>query len=149
MLLVSASAGVGVAQSGNPAWADDLYDQMSSMVEPYNDNVADANLGVAGDQLADRRVNVYITSGDETAVFSFYMDADNRITDLQPEAHPDAQLKMTTSKATLESLAASDNPAADFRSAVANDDIVIAGEDGHIVEQVKWTVINVVKGFVL
>jgi hypothetical protein len=148
--LLAAAAPSALAQTGSdadaPEWEDEAYETFSEMVPKYNERVSEIDLGIAGDQLADRRVNVYIEDGDQTAVYSFYMDERNRIRDLQRGAHPDAQLKITTRIDVLEAVASADDPAAAFRVAVRNDEIRIAGERGHPVEQAKWTVVNAVKG---
>lgn len=148
--LLAAVAPGALAQTGSdadaPPWSDEAYETVSEMVPKYNERVSEIDLGIAGDQLADRRANVYIEDGDQTAVYSFYMDEQNRIQDLQRGAHPDAQLKITTTRDLLEAVASADDPAAAFREAVRNDEIRIAGERGHPVEQVKWTVVNAAKG---
>jgi len=144
--LLAAAAPSALAQTDAPEWEDEAYETVSEMIPKYNERVSEIDLGIAGDQLADRRANVYIEDGDQTAVYSFYMDEANRIQDLQRGAHPDAQLKITTTRDVLEAVASADDPAAAFRVAVRNDEIRIAGERGHPVEQVKWTVVNTVKG---
>lgn len=147
-LLITAAAPAAVAQSDDQ-WKTDLYDDLSTSVGVFNANVDNVSLGTAGDQLAGKRVNLYVTDGDDQMVASFYMDGDNHITELQPEAHPDASLKMTTDRATVGAIVNSQNPAADFRQAVIDGRITINGEDGHFVEQVKWAVINLLARFLL
>jgi len=144
--LLAAAVPGALAQTDAPAWEDEAYETVSEMVPKYNERVSEVDLGIAGDQLADRRANVYIEDGDQTAVYSFYMDEQNRIRELQRGAHPDAQLKITTTRDVLEAVASADDPAAAFREAVRSDEIRIAGERGHPVEQAKWTVVNAIKG---
>jgi hypothetical protein len=148
VLLVVSVASPVVAQSDDQ-WKSDLFAQFESHADLFNDNIDNVSLGVAGDQLADHRVNLYVADGDDELVMSFYMDSNNHITDLRMEAHPDASLKMETDRGTVESILASQTPASDFRDAVADDRIVISGERGHLVEQVKWIVVNLVKSFLL
>lgn len=147
-LLLASSAPVAVAQADDQ-WKTDLYGQLSTSVDVFNANVDNVSLGFAGDQLADKRVNLYVNDGDDRMVASFYMDGDNHITDLRQEAHPDAQLKMTGDRETVEAVIGSATPAADFRDAVVDGSIVISGEDDAFVERVKWGVINLLKGFLL
>jgi len=142
VLLVGAMTGSAVAQSG----ADDagLYDSLEEMVPLYNDNADSVDLGpisLAGTS------NIYIEDGDSVVTYSLTMDGNNRITDLSDALSEDAKRKITTDRATIEDLATANNPAAAFRDAVANDDIVITGEDGQTVERIKWAVINAFKGF--
>ena len=148
-LLVAVSSPAAVAQSDDDEWQTGLYDQFASSVGAFNANIDNVSLGVAGGQLANHRVNLYVTDGDERLVASFYMDGDNHITDVQRGAHEDASLRMATDRDTVESILASQTPAAYFRTAVADDRVVIRGERGNPIEQVKWAVINVIKPFVL
>lgn len=147
-LLVGA-AGPVAAQSDEPAWSDSLYDQFAGMVGEYNENVEPSDLGVASNLLAGKSVNIYVEGDGGTAVYSFTMDDGNRITDLSRERNPDAQLKMTTDRATVQRVSSSSNPAAAFQTAVESGDIVIGGEDGHLVEQVTWGVVNALRGVLM
>ena len=143
VLLVSALAGGAVAQADD---GDDLYESLEEMVPAYNENADAVDLGpitLAGTS------NVYIQDGDSVVVYSLTMDDENRITALEESASEDAVRKITTDRATLTDIAAAENPASAFRDAVANDDIVISGEDGQLVEGIKWGVINLFKGFFL
>lgn len=144
VLVVSAVAGSGVAQSD--ASDDDLYESLEQMVPVYNENADSLDLGPVN--LAGTS-NVYIHDGDSTVVYSVTMDSQNRITELNDTSSPDAKRKITTDRETIERITSADNPAAAFRTAVENDDIVITGEDGRVVEQVKWVVVNAIKGFLL
>jgi len=141
-LLVSAATGGTVAQSdGGDA---DLYESLEDMVPLYNENADSVNLGpvsIAGTN------NIYIDDGDSVVTYSLVINDQNRITALNDSPSEDAKRKITTDRATIEDLATASNPAAAFRTAVANDDIVITGEDGQTVERVKWAVINAFKGF--
>ena len=143
VLLASALAGGAVAQSDD---GDDLYESLEEMVPAYNANAESVDLGpinLAG------TTNIYIDDGGDDVTYSITMDGDNRITALDDARSDDAVRKITTDRETLESIAAADNPAAAFRDAVAADDIVISGENGQIVEGIKWAVINLFKGFFL
>ena len=142
MLAIGAVTGGAVAQSsGEDA---DLYESLEEMVPTYNENADSVDLGpvsIAGTS------NIYIEDGDSVVTYSLTMDGNNRITDLSDALSEDAKRKITTDRATIEDLATANNPAAAFRDAVANDDIVITGEDGQTVERIKWAVINAFKGF--
>lgn len=143
VLLVSALAGGAVAQSDS---GDDLYESLEEMVPAYNANADAVDLGPVN--LAGT-MNIYIEDGSSEVVYSITMDGQNRITALDDSRDEDAVRKITTDRETIETIAAADNPAAAFRDAVANDDIVITGEDGQFVEGVKWAVVNFLKGFLL
>ena len=141
-LLVSAAAGGAVAQSDSGD--ADLYESLEDMVPLYNENADSVNLGpvsIAGTN------NIYIDDGDSVVTYSLVINDQNRITALNDSPSEDAKRKITTDRATIEELTTASNPALAFRDAVANDDIVITGEDGQVIERVKWTVINAFKGF--
>lgn len=142
VLLVTAATGGAVAQtSGSDAG---LYESLEEMVPVYNENADSVDLGpisLAGTS------NIYIEDGDTTITYSLTMDDGNRITDLSDSVDENAKRKITTDRATIEELTTANNPAAAFRNAVANDDIVITGESGQTVERIKWAVINAFKGF--
>jgi len=144
MLAIGAVTGGAVAQSsGEDA---DLYESLEEMVPTYNENADSVDLGpvsIAGTS------NIYIEDGDSVVTYSMTIDDQNRITDLSESPDDDAVRKITTDRETIERLTTADNPARAFRDAVANDDIVITGEDGQTVEQIKWAVINAFKGFFL
>lgn len=141
ILLVSAAAGSAVAQSDDDAG---LYESLEEMVPVYNENADSVDLGPVS--LAGTS-NIYIEDGASVVTYSMTMDEDNEITALDASPNGDAKRKITTDRATIEELTAATNPAAAFRDAVANDDIVITGEDGQTIERAKWAVINVFKGF--
>jgi len=142
VLLVSAVTGSAAAQSDSGDAG--LYESLEEMVPVYNDNADSVDLGPVS--LAGTS-NIYIEDGASVVTYSIVMDKQNRITALNDRPSEDAKRKITTDRATLEALTAASNPAAAFRNAVANDDIVITGEDGRTIERVKWTVINTFKGF--
>jgi hypothetical protein len=144
VLVATAAAGGVTAQSDSGD--GDLYESLEQMVPVYNQNAESLDLGpvtLAGTS------NIYIQDGDSTVTYSVTMDRQNRITELRAAPNSDARRKITTDRETIEEISSADNPAAAFRTAVKNDDIVISGEDGRIVEQVKWWGINAVKGFLL
>jgi hypothetical protein len=141
-LLVGAATGGAVAQSASGD--ADLYESLEEMVPVYNENADGVDLGpvsIAGTN------NIYIDDGDSVVTYSLVIDGQNRITALNDSPSEDAKRKITTDRATVEELTTASNPALAFRDAVANDDIVITGEDGQTVEKVKWAVINAFKGF--
>ncbi|MFB6130688.1 MAG: hypothetical protein ABEJ28_07710 [Salinigranum sp.] len=160
--VVVSSAGLAVAQSnGGPSWEAQVYSQFSGQVSEFNKNVDNVDLGPAGKRLAGTSANVYVEGPDGTATFSFKMDENNHITDLSRDTVSEADLKITTSRATVEAIASSKNPAATFRSAYAKGDIsiqadyglggAISGKHGGIVKGVTnwgfWKAAGIFKGF--
>ncbi|WP_435075543.1 hypothetical protein [Halorubrum sp. HHNYT27] len=143
ILLTSALSG-GVAADTHDD--EDLFESLEEMVPAYNENAENVDLGpinLAG------TTNIYIEDGDSELTYAVTMDDRNRITSLDDSSSDDAVRKITTDRQTLEDIAASENPAAAFKDAVRDNDIVITGEDGEFVENLKWAVINAVKGFFL
>jgi hypothetical protein len=160
-LALPAGAVPATAQSGaQPAWADDLFGDLQDMQPRFNANITDAEMNFAErqvfNQLAGNDVNVYFVGTD--VVFSFHMDDDGTISELRQSRRDDADLKMEMTRPTAEELVALDNPVPQFVSAVRDgrvvrrdgertvEGIVVNGEDGRIVKQATWTVINTVKG---
>jgi hypothetical protein len=152
-----AAAGVpAAAQSDQPAWADELFTDLQDMQPRFNSNVGDVEMNFAErqvyNQLTGNVVNVYFVNTD--VAFSFYMRPDGTITDLRQSRRDDASLKMLMTRQTAENLVALDNPVPQFVDHVQNgrrtggtvEGIVINGEDGKLVKQATWTVINTVKG---
>jgi hypothetical protein len=146
LVLLAAVAGPAAAQSDDPPAEASTYDTFVEMSELYNERAASLDLGVAERLLAGARVNAYVTDGDEVTAFSFALDDQMRIVDVRPEPDEEATVRVETDRATVQGIIDSENPAAAFRSAVANDDIRIEGERGHFVSQAVWTVANGLKG---
>ncbi|WP_277553433.1 hypothetical protein [Halobaculum limi] len=149
-LVLIAGAGAPVAaQSDRPDWSSEVFADLQTGFALYNDHSGDLDLGPLAGQLENKRVNLYISDGGETAVYSFRMTGEGKIVDLRESAHDDASLRMETDRSTMEGIAGSSNPANAFADAVVNDDIVIKGEQGNVVAQITWGVLNVLKGFLL
>lgn len=149
LLVVSvASVGVGsaLAQSDQPAWGDEMFEDFGGFVSAYNENVDASDLGIAAGQLKDERVNLIVTDSDGTeATASFRMNGQLQIQDLEQGTRDDATLKMTTDRATIERILESNNPATTFQNALTGGDIRIDGLG--LVNSVKWTVINILASF--
>jgi hypothetical protein len=147
LALLVFTSGVAVAQSGSasdqPAWAAEAFAEYEGMVGVYNESITSVDVGVAGEQLANERVNLVVTDTNGTAAtISFRMDSQLRMTELQLGEHPDATLRMSTDRATFDGILAADNPAVAFRNAVTNGDITFDGLG--TTNAVKWSVINTV-----
>ena len=135
-LLASAPAGGAAAQTDD---GDDPYGPFEEAVPACNAN-ADAvdpgPINPAGTTTAS------VQDGDAEAVYSLTVDGQNRIIALEDGRSGDAVRQRTTDRATPVGIAAADNPAAAFRDAAANGDIVVGGEDGRVIEGVNWGAIN-------
>lgn len=144
------------AQTDQPAWADELFTDLQDMQPRFNANITDAEMNFAErqvyNQITGNVVNVYFVNTG--VVFSFYMRPDGTITDLRQSRRDDASLKMLMTRGTAENLVDRDDPVPQFVDHVRNgrrtgdtvEGIVINGEDGKLIKQATWTVINTVKG---
>lgn len=141
------TSGLAVAQSDGesdqPAWADEAFSEYEGMVAVYNESVTSVDLGVAGDQLSNERVNLVVTDSDgSTATFSFRTDSQLRMTEVKQGTRADATIRMSTDRETFNETLTADDPAATFTNAVTEGDIEIDGLG--TTNAVKWTVINTV-----
>ncbi|GAB6860831.1 hypothetical protein ACFR97_00545 [Haloplanus litoreus] len=160
LALVAGATPATAQSSEQPAWADDLFADLQDMQPRFNANITEAEMNFAErqvfNQLAGNTVNVYFVNTD--VVFSFRMRSDGTITDLRQSRRDDAGLKMQMTRTTAEELVALSDPVPRFVDAVRNGmvvqrdgertvrGIVVNGEDGKLVKQATWTVINTVKG---
>lgn len=162
VVLAGVAPGVATAQE-QPEWSDGLFADLGPMSETYNANIDDVRTEMSGpertvyNQLNGRTVNVYLHGTN--VVYSFRMTRSGEITELRQSGRDDAELGLYLTRETAARLTGADNPARAFVEAVQNgtfvgsgDDrtvrgAVIRGEPGRIVEQVKWTGINLLKGF--
>lgn len=142
-LVTSVVAGGAVAQAESD---DEPFASLEEMVPTYNANIGNVSLGPVS---LGGTSNIYIEDGATTHTYSVTMDKQNRITNLADTPDEDAVRRITTDAATLDTITSATNPAAAFRTAVTNDDIVITGEKGKPLEQLKWGVVNALKGFLL
>ncbi|MEF8973666.1 MAG: hypothetical protein V5A15_02145 [Haloarcula sp.] len=143
---MGAVATPAAAQSDQPDWAVELFEDMGPMVETYNENVDASDFGFVAGQLQGENVNLVVddpANGTEASV-SFTLDNELRIQELELGTRDDATIQMSTDKATMDRIIASGNPSTEFKNAVLNDDITISGIG--TVSQVKWAVINIVGG---
>jgi hypothetical protein len=148
LVLVVAAAGAvaspATAQSDQPDWAVQMFEDMGPMVETYNANVDASDFGIMAGQLQGENVNLVVddpANGTEASV-SFTLDTDLRMQELELGTRDDATIQMSTDKATMDRIIASSGPSTEFKNAVVDDDITISGIG--TVSQVKWAVINIV-----
>jgi len=152
LLVVSVAVAPVAAQSDRPSWSGEVFTQLETGFGLYNEASGGLDLGPLAGQIENKRVNIYVSDGGETAVYSFRMTGDGTVVDLRESAHGDATLRMETDRATIATIADSnggDQAANRFADAVRSDDIVIRGERGNVVAQVTWGVLNVLKGLLL
>lgn len=153
-LVASASAGVS-AQSDQPAWAQETFDEFSGMVDMFNAQVSDVDFGPAEGRLAGKTANVFVESSDGTATMSFSMNEQQQITDLSLGTVEDADIDVRTDRETLDAIVNSENPPATFRDAYQDGRITIKSSggfvgslsSGRIVDWAFWTAADLFKSF--
>ncbi|WP_136589311.1 hypothetical protein [Salinigranum halophilum] len=136
-LLVASLATPAAAQQEQP-WDEELYDRMVEMREPYNEQAASLDLGLADGMLADERITFEVTRGAETEYFWLETDGQKRITEMDRGQHPNPTLVAKTDYQTIRSVASSETPASAMASAVESGDITFTGQGAG-----KWTATTV------
>lgn len=127
VLLAGVPAG-SVAQSDDPAWADDLYQQLESMVDVYNDNVDSLDLPIGEGLLQSARVTVEISDSEGNVVYySFETDENKRITSISREAHENPTLRIITTRETMQEIATAQDPVAELGNEVMSGDVRLEG----------------------
>jgi hypothetical protein len=130
-----------VAQNESPDWGQDLYDEMGPMVDRYNENVDAGDAGLAGDQLKGETVNLVVADANGTdASYSFEIDDQLRISDLDDATRDDATLRMSTDRGTMDSIVDAEDPSTRFQNAITSSDITIDGLGN--INAIKWAIIN-------
>jgi hypothetical protein len=129
-------------ESPDATFGGRFYLRVSSVAGAYNEERPE--LGLAGGLVTGSVVNFHVTTADgETAVFSFRLTEDNRIEDLRAGPRSDADIRMTTDKATFDRIATAESPGAAFREALASREIRIGGRGP--VSAVFWGVVNLLR----
>ncbi len=131
--LMVASLATPVAAQEQP-WDDELYERLVEMREPYNEQAASLDLGVADGMIANERITFEVTKGSETAHFWLETDGEKRITDMGRGEHENPTLVAKTDAATIRDVATSETPSAALASAVESGDVTLTGQSAG-----KWT----------
>ncbi|RLM32696.1 hypothetical protein DVK01_20020 [Haloarcula sp. Atlit-120R] len=147
MLVVAAVGAVAspvAAQSDQPDWAVQMFEDMGPMVETYNANVDPEDFGFIAGELQGEKVNLVVDdpeNGTEASV-SFSMNNALQMQELALGTRDDATIQMNTDKATMDRVIASNNPTVEFKNAVTAGEISVSGIG--LLGGVKWYAINVV-----
>ncbi|ELZ93975.1 hypothetical protein C440_10158 [Haloferax mucosum ATCC BAA-1512] len=149
VVVLVASSGTVLGQESETRSDEEMQELLEEGVALYNQNVDQLDVSFARELIAGKTVNVYVEDGDETHVFSAVVEDDMRIADVAVGPNESASTRVTTDRATLETIAESSDPVSAVKQALRDDRIRVTGEKGHPVDQAVWTVANFVKGFVL
>lgn len=114
------------------------YATVARMVSAYNDR-GDPE-GLFADQLRDERVNLYVESATGTAVVSFRVTEDDRLTGLRAGTRGDATVRLDTDSRTVVQVADANDPAAALRDAVDADRVTVSGIGP--LDQLKWSLVD-------
>lgn len=134
-------ASVPVVAQNQASWADAMYDDLSPMVDRYNEKVEPSDFGFAASQLSGETVNLVVTDTDGSqATASFKMDDQMKIRDVAQGERSDATLKMSTDRATMERVTEADDPSEAFLDAILRDRISIDGIG--LSHSAVWIVLN-------
>lgn len=144
--MVGAGATAATAQSDQPDWAVEMFEDMQPMVETYNANVDAADYDFLADLLRGENVNLVVAdpaNGTEASV-SYRFDNDLRMQELKPGTRDDATIRMSTDKATMDRIIASDAPQTEFATAIGSGDITVSGIG--MFNSIKWAIAGIVSG---
>ncbi len=124
LFTIPAAAHAGSHGSGalpDNATVSDLLDHPDEIATVYNGN-SDAIPGIVQSLVADERVNVHVTGPDGNTTIGAVFNG-TTITAVHPGGVANATVTFTTDRATLETVAASDNPAQAAVEALNRGDI--------------------------
>jgi len=116
LLLSGSIAVVGSGQATQPEWEDALFNDMKDAAGEYNSQ-ADSGKVWAHERwlIQDAKINLYVRSDTSTAVYSFRIDEQMRITDLRQTKYDNPTYQVITSKETADEIIAADNTHAAIR----------------------------------
>lgn len=130
----------GGSTATEPPWVATLFDQLSSYVDAINEDLRGRSLGVAGRQLRGERVDLHVDTESGQAAFSFRTTADGTISEFARGTRDDATARMDTDGATVDRLAAADDPIAAFQRAYADGHVTITGIGP--INTVEWWLVD-------
>jgi hypothetical protein len=128
VVVTSSVSGIAVAQSDDPAWADDLFAQMETMVEPYNERAGNLDLPIGDGLLENARITVEISDdAGNTAFYRMETNGQKEITSLQRGEHPDPTLRIVTSRSAMEDVANAGNPVGELTTKIETGEVQLQG----------------------
>ncbi|MDY6818763.1 MAG: hypothetical protein SVG88_08885 [Halobacteriales archaeon] len=109
---VIAVAGVGIAQTEDPAWADELYTEMTEQVTAYNADITDTEIGLIERSLfRNARINLHVTAGDGTKVtYGLRTDRQLNIEEISRQPWERPTLQIHARKPAIDHILAADEP---------------------------------------
>lgn len=122
--LAAQGASLGQPVDAGGTFGGEFYARVGTFAADYNDRRPD--LGPAGAVARGNVVNLHVVAADgETAVVSFRLTEDNRITDLRAGTRSDASVRVEMDAATFDRIATAPDPGAAFKRALDDGDVTI------------------------
>lgn len=144
VIVTSAVPGTVVAQSDDPAWADDLFAEMQSMVDPYNEQAGSLDLPIGNSLLENARITAEISDdAGNTAFYRIETNGQKEITSLERGEHPDPTLKIVTTRSAMEDIAGAANPVDELATKIETGEVDLRGVG--ITNAVTTTLIDVLR----
>lgn len=144
VVVTSSVPGTVAAQSDDPAWADDLFAQMQSMVDPYNEQAGSLDLPIGNSLLENARITAEISDdAGNTAFYRIETNGQKEITSLERGEHPDPTLKIVTTLSAMEDVATAENPVGELASKIETGEVQLKGVG--ITNAVTTTIIDVLR----
>mgnify|MGYP006297211263 FL=1 len=136
LAVVLVAAGGALAGADDPAWADDVHEDLERGAATHNAWVDREDPQFVGDRLVrNERATVTVDGeGGGEAVYSLRTDEEMRVTGVERGPARDETTRVFASKPALERVLRSENPATAFGDAVAAGDIRVervVGVGGH------------------
>jgi hypothetical protein len=127
-VVTSTVPGTVVAQSDDPAWADDLFAEMQSMVDPYNERAGSLSLPVGDSLLENARITAEISDdAGNVAYYRMETNGQKEITTLERGEHPDPTLRIVTSLSAMEDIANAASPPNELANKVETGEVELKG----------------------
>jgi hypothetical protein len=137
-------SGTAVAQSDDPAWADELFGQMQTMVEPYNERAGSLDLPIGNSLLENARITAEVSDdAGNTVYYRMETNDQKEITSLERGEHPDPTLKIVTTLSAMDDIASSQDPVGELATKIETGEVQLKGVG--ITNAVTTTIIDVLR----
>ena len=125
ILVLGLAVSGAVAQTGDPAWADEVHADLEDGAATHNAWVERTDPSFPGDRLLrDERVTMTVRGDDGSeAVYSFRTDDEMRVSDVERGPATSATVRVFASKPALKRALRAENPVGAFGEAVASGDV--------------------------
>lgn len=126
--------------------SEEVFADLVGVTNQYNRQVASVDFGTLGWQFENARVTITVTSSSGDGRAAFELDGEGRIHGVRPGPHADPTLRLSTDRATFDSVRTADNPARAFQRGVSDGDVTVEGVGP--VDRLVWSVVDLLRGVV-